>query len=94
MLLHSKIRFNILNRFYRLKDISVVNDLFSETFSKNHKIDLLTMDNAPAVLGHSLMLINSKYESHILTGIKAVSNIFNVFRDVSITFMFYMTHLL
>ena len=68
----------------RLNDLSVVNDFISETFAQNLKMEVLTIENAPAVLGHCLTLVNSKYESHAMTGIKAFGTIFNVFRDVSL----------
>ena len=67
----------------RIKDLSVVNDFISETFASNVKLEVLTMENAPAVLGHCLTLVNSRYESHSNTGIKAFGNIFNLFRDVN-----------
>ena len=65
-----------------MNDLSIVNDFIGETFAANVKLDLLTMENAPAVLAHCLALVNSKYEAHNYTGIKAYGNIFNVFRDV------------
>jgi len=60
-----------------------VNDFISDTFALNQKLDLLNMENTPAILAHCLKLINSKYESHVNTGIKAYNNIFKVFQDVT-----------
>ena len=65
-----------------------MNDFLSDTFAANAKMDLLTIDTAPAILGHCLTLVNSKYESHTLTGVKASGNVFNVFRDVRTLFFY------
>ncbi len=73
-----------------MNDPSIVNDFLAETFSKQLKMDLLTMENTPALLAHCLSLINGKYESHTLNGVKAYSHIFNAFRDVKISFV--ITH--
>jgi hypothetical protein len=54
-----------------------------DTLAQNLKMEVLTIENAPAMVGHCLTLINSKYESHTSTGVKACSNVFNIFRDVS-----------
>lgn len=68
----------------QVNDLSVLNDFLAESFAANVKLEVLTVENAPAFLGHSLTLINSKYESHTLTGVKTFGNVFNVFRDVSL----------
>ena len=70
-----------INALSSLKDLSVVNDFMSETFAQNQRLELLTYENTPALLAHCFSLINSKYESHSIAGIKAYSSIFNVFRD-------------
>jgi hypothetical protein len=46
---------------YRLKDPSVLNDFFGETFSKIERLEQITLENCPAILAHCLTLVNSKY---------------------------------
>ena len=70
------------SKCYRLNDPSVLNDFIGETYAQNQKMDTLSMENVSAILQHCLSLVNSKYEAHSITGIKASGNIFNVFRDV------------
>jgi con80 domain of Katanin len=79
----------ILNIFYRLNDTSVTNDFIAETFAQNQKLEHLSMESAPAVLAHCLSLVNSKYEAHMINGVRAYRNVFNLFRDVSIWFLTY-----
>ena len=67
---------------YRIKDMSIVNDFISETYSKNERLDTITMENCPAILAHCLSLINSKFQSYNINGIKAYNNIFKIFQDV------------
>eukprot|EP00347_Sterkiella_histriomuscorum_P018687 403344559 len=71
-----------INALSQMNDLSIVNDFMSETLAQNQKLDLLTMENTPAILAHCLRLINSKYESHTFTGIQAYNNIFKIFQDV------------
>ncbi|TNV83313.1 hypothetical protein FGO68_gene14301 [Halteria grandinella] len=70
-----------INALTQMNDLSVLNDFLSDTFAQNQRLEVLTIENAPAVIGHCLTLINSKYESHTVTGVKTCGNIFNVFRD-------------
>ncbi|CDW90005.1 katanin p80 wd40-containing subunit b1 [Stylonychia lemnae] len=70
-----------INCLSQLNDLSVVNDFVADTFAVNSKLDLLNMENTPAILAHCLRLINSKYESHSNTGIRAYNNIFKIFQD-------------
>jgi len=63
----------------RLKDQSIINDFMGETFAKNLSLEVLTMDNAPAVLAHATTLINAKYEAYNLVGIRSYQNIFRFF---------------
>ena len=65
----------------------MLNDFLGETYAKNQKLDTLSMENVSATLQHCLSLVNSKYEAHSITGIKASGNIFNVFRDVLLSFL-------
>ena len=56
----------------------------NETFgSKENKDSLryLNLENVSAVLGHTTMLINSKYTTYNKTGMEALKNIFNTFQE-------------
>ena len=46
-------------------------------------METLTIENVPALLGHCMTLINSKFQSYNITGVKAYNNIFKVFQDVN-----------
>ena len=62
----------------------MVNDFMNETFgSKESKNSLkyLNLENASAVLGHAIMLINSKYSSYNKTGMEVLKNVFNTFQE-------------
>jgi con80 domain of Katanin len=75
-----------INALTQINDLSVLNDFMSDKFADNKKLEVLTIENAPALIGHCLTLVNSKYEAHTHTGVKSYGNIFNVFRDVSIPY--------
>ena len=81
------VRYFLNWKFYRLNDPSVLNDFLGETYAKNQKLDTLSMENVSATLQHCLSLVNSKYEAHSITCIKASGNIFNVFRDVMLSLL-------
>jgi hypothetical protein len=49
-----------------------VKDFLAETFAAGVKLEVLTIENAPAVIGHCMLLVQSKHESHQSTGVKAV----------------------
>mmetsp|Transcript_42398 Transcript_42398/g.31047 ORF Transcript_42398/g.31047 Transcript_42398/m.31047 type:complete len:102 (+) Transcript_42398:302-607(+) len=68
-----------INTLTQLKDPSVVNDFFGETFARQERLEVVTLENCPAILAHCLLLINAKYTQYNLTGIKAYYNIFKSF---------------
>ena len=41
----------------------------------------LTLENASAVLGHAVALINTKYSSYNKTGVHVLKNVFNTFQE-------------
>ena len=41
----------------------------------------LTLENASAVLGHAVALINTKYSSYNKTGVYVLKNVFNTFQE-------------
>ena len=56
----------------------------SETFGSKEKKDAmkyLNLENASAVLGHAVMLINTKYPSYNKTGVLVLKNVFNNFQE-------------
>ena len=55
--------------------LSVANDVLNSTFAKNQRLDLLNYDNIAAIMPHCISLVNSRYETHILTGLRTTLNI-------------------
>ena len=50
-------------------------DVLNNTFAENQKIDVLNYENIAQILPHAISLVNSKYETHILAGMKTTLNI-------------------
>ena len=70
-----------VNSLSMLKDVSVVMDLMNHTFAENEMVDMLTFENAAATLAHAGKLIESRYEPHLICGLRSLRNIFNLFSD-------------
>jgi katanin p80 WD40 repeat-containing subunit B1 len=64
-----------LNALNMMNDTSIVMDLLNNTFAENQKIDTLNYENIAQILPHATSLVNSKYETHILAGLKTSFNI-------------------
>lgn len=62
-------------------DLSVAMDVLNATFAKNQRLDLLNYDNIAAIMPHATNLVNSKYETHILTGLRTTLHILRQFGD-------------
>ncbi len=58
-----------------MNDHSIMMDFLNTTFADNQKIESLTYETIAQVIPHALILINSKYETHVLAGLKACYNI-------------------
>jgi hypothetical protein len=58
-----------------MNDQSIVMDVLNNTFAENQKIDVLNYENIAQILPHAISLVNSKYETHILAGMKTTLNI-------------------
>lgn len=58
-----------------MNDASVVMDILNNTFAENLKIESLNFENIASILPHATNLVNSKYETHILAGLKTTLNI-------------------
>ena len=58
-----------------MNDTSIVMDVLNNTFAENEKIDTLNYENIALIIPHSITLVNSKYETHILAGLKTALNI-------------------
>jgi len=54
-------------------------DVLNVTFAANHRIEMLNYENVSNVIPHTINLVNSKYETHIMTGLKSILNILRVF---------------
>lgn len=68
-----------INALNMMNDVSVVMDVINNTFAENQKIDMLNYENIAQILPHTTKLVNSKYETHILAGLKATQNILKIF---------------
>ena len=69
-----------INALSMMQDLSVIMDVINHTFADNQKIQCLNYDNISQILPHCSSLINSKYETHITTGLKAVQNILHFYQ--------------
>jgi hypothetical protein len=58
-----------------MNDTSIVMDVLNNTFAENQKIDSLNYENIAQIIPHATTLVNSKYETHILAGLKTTLNI-------------------
>jgi hypothetical protein len=59
-----------INALSMMNDTSIVMDVLNSTFADNQKIDQLNYDNLIQILPHTTSLVNSKYETHIIAGLK------------------------
>jgi len=62
-----------------MNDYSVVMDVLNNTFAKGLRIEMLNFDNVAQLLPHAEKLVNSKYETHIMAGLKTTVNILKYF---------------
>jgi hypothetical protein len=62
-----------------MNDITVVNDVLNNTFAKNLRVEMLNYENVTQLLPHTMQLVNSKYETHILAGLRSTLNILSHF---------------
>lgn len=58
-----------------MNDPSIVMDVLNNTFAENIKVESLNYENIAQILPHAMSLINSKYETHLLAGLKSTLNI-------------------
>ena len=54
-------------------------DVLNNTFAQNLKVDVLSLDHAAIILNNALSLIETKFESYILAGLKTVHHLFKKF---------------
>lgn len=64
-----------INALNMMNDLSVVMDVLNTTFAEGHSVEKLTHDQIAAVLPLASNLTNSKFEQHILAGMKCCLNI-------------------
>jgi len=74
------------NALTMMNDTSIIMDVFSVTFAEGQRMDVVNLDNVPVILSLSLILIKSKYDCYVQTGLKTIRKIFQSFGDVSITY--------
>lgn len=70
------------NSLTMMNDCSVIMDVFNTTFAVGQRIDVLTLDHVTPVLSLSLVLLKSKYDCYIQTGLKTIHQMFQIFGDV------------
>ena len=58
-----------------MNDLSVVMDVLNNTFAQDQRVGQLSYENIAQVIPHCTMLVNSKYETHIMAGLKSTLNI-------------------
>lgn len=58
-----------------MNDTSIVMDVLNNTFAENLKVDVLNYENIAQIIPHTINLVNSRYETHILAGLKTAVNI-------------------
>lgn len=68
-----------LNALHMMNDVCVANDVLNSTFVKNLRIETLNYENITQLLPQTMQLVNSKYETHILSGLRSTLNILNHF---------------
>jgi len=64
-----------INALNQMDDICLVNDVLNNTFAKNLRVESLNYENVTSLLPNTMKLVNSKYETHILAGLKSTQNI-------------------
>jgi len=62
-------------------DLPVANDVLAITFANEGMADLLTYENIPTLIQVATNLINSKFETHILTGLHTIHNVLKEFNE-------------
>jgi len=70
------------NALTMMNDPSIIMDVFNTTFAEGQRLDVLTLENVPAVISLSLILIKTKYDCYIYAGLKTIHNVFKIFGDV------------
>jgi len=73
-----------INALNMMNDLSVTMDVINSTFAKGFKVQMLNMENVAQLIPHCMKLTNSKYETHILAGLKATLNILNFHKNALI----------
>jgi len=56
-------------------------DVINTTFAKGLKVHMLNMDNLGRIIPQCKLLTNSKYETHVMAGLKAILNILNFHKN-------------
>lgn len=68
-----------INALSMMGDTSVVMDVLNYTFADNQRVGMLNYENVTQVLSHASALCGSKYETHVLCGMKTVAHLLSYF---------------
>ena len=66
---------SVINSLGMIKDNSVVMDVLNHTIASDSRVDMLNYENVGNLLQHCTMLVNNKYETYILTGLRTTKNL-------------------
>ena len=69
-----------LNSLTMIKDPTVCMDILNSTFAKNKKIEMLNFERLVLLMPHIQDMIDSKYETHNMCGLKSALNVIKAFR--------------
>lgn len=68
-----------INAMNMIKDQTVTMDILNSTFAKNKRMDMLNFQRIKMLMPLVQDMIDSKYETHILCGLKCALNILKSF---------------
>ena len=62
-----------------MNDPCVTTDVLNSTFAQDLRVEMLNFENVANLLPHTMLLVNSKYENHIMAGLNSTMNILKHF---------------
>ena len=68
-----------INALNMQNDLSVSMDVLQATLAKNARVNTLKIDNVTSVMPQIISLTNSKYETHLMTGLNSTLNLLRHF---------------
>jgi hypothetical protein len=70
-----------INAMSMQNETTITMDVLNATFAKDQRLDLLNYENIAAIMPHATHLVNSRYESHVLCGLRTAMNILKHFGE-------------